>query len=87
MDEKKQLKQVRVEVGVFTVRDDGKFLLTERIRSHGENTYQLAGGHLEFGETLGECALRETKEECGLDVINPVSVSYTHLTLPTTPYV
>lgn len=77
MDEKKQLKQVRVGVGVFIVREDGKFLMTERIGSHGKNTYQLAGGHLEFGETLGECALRETKEECGLDVINPVLIATT----------
>lgn len=73
----KQEKQVRVGVGVFIVREDGKFLMTERIGSHGENTHQLAGGHLEFGETLGECALRETKEECGLDVINPVLIATT----------
>ena len=77
MAEKRQLKQVRVGVDFFIVREDGKFLMTERIGSHGENTYQLAGEHLEFGETLGECALRETKKECGLDVINPVLIATT----------
>ena len=54
-----------VGVGVIIIRD-GKILLAERKGSHGENTWASAGGHLEFGETLEECAKRETFEEFGI---------------------
>ena len=54
-----------VGVGVIIIRD-GKILLAERKGSHGGNTWASAGGHLEFGETLEECAKRETFEEFGI---------------------
>ena len=56
-----------VGVGVIIIRD-GKILLAERKGSHGENTWASAGGHLEFGETLEECAKREAFEEFGIHV-------------------
>ena len=56
-----------VGVGVIIIRD-GKILLAERKGSHGENTWASAGGHLEFGETLEECAMREAFEEFGINV-------------------
>ena len=56
-----------VGVGVIIIRD-GKILLAERKGSHGENTLASAGGHLEFGETLEECAKREAFEEFGIHV-------------------
>ena len=34
--------------------------------SHG--TYQFPGGHLEEGETLEECLIREIKEETGIEL-------------------
>ena len=56
-----------VGVGVIIIRD-GKILLAARKGSHGENTWASAGGHLEFGETLEECAKREAFEEFGIHV-------------------
>ena len=58
-----------VGVGVVFVRG-GRIFLARRQGSHGEATWASAGGHLELGETLEECARREAKEELGLEVAN-----------------
>lgn len=56
-----------VGVGVVFVRG-GKVFLAQRIGSHGEATWGSAGGHLEYGESLEECARREAMEELGVAV-------------------
>lgn len=58
-----------VGVGIIIIRD-GNILLAQRLGSHGEHTWASAGGHLEYGETLEECAKREAVEEFGLSVTN-----------------
>lgn len=55
----------RVGVGVFVIKD-GKTLLGKRKGTHGSGYFAPAGGHLEFGETVEECAIRELEEETGL---------------------
>jgi 8-oxo-dGTP diphosphatase len=60
---------VRVGIGVFVFKD-GKFLLQKRQGSHGEGTWSLPGGHLEFGESFEDTARREVKEESNLAIIN-----------------
>ena len=47
---------------------DGKVFLAQRQSAHGEATWASAGGHLEMGETLEECARREAQEELGVRV-------------------
>ena len=54
-------------VGVVFVRE-GKVFLAQRQGSHGEDTWASAGGHLEWGESLEECARREAMEELGVVV-------------------
>ena len=54
-----------VGVGVL-IRSNERYLLMKRHNSHGEGTWSPPGGHLEFGETLEQCAIRETREETSL---------------------
>ena len=66
----------RPSVGVATVVvKDGKILIGRDTRK-GEEVYGVPGGHWESGESLKECAMRETKEEGGVDCknVNLVSV-------------
>lgn len=69
-------KIVRVGVGVFIVKDN-KILLGKRKNAHEEGTWSLPGGHLEFNETIEECAIREVKEETNLEVSNPKIITLT----------
>ncbi len=59
----------KVGVGVF-VLNDGKFLLGKRKGAHGEGSWSLPGGHLEFNEEVEECAKREVFEEVGIKIKN-----------------
>ncbi len=51
----------------FVVRD-GEVLLIEKRRGLGEGWYNGPGGKLEDGETARECAIREVREEVGIEV-------------------
>lgn len=59
--------EARVGIGVFIFKN-GKFLVGHRKGSHGEGSWAVPGGHLEFGETFEQTAIREIKEETGLDI-------------------
>lgn len=63
------MRQVRVGVGVFIIRD-GKILLGCRKGSHGAGTWALPGGHVDFGEDPETTCVRETMEETGLAIGN-----------------
>jgi 8-oxo-dGTP diphosphatase len=58
------------QVGTAMIITKGdKVLLMKRKGPHGAGTWSTPGGHLDFGETLEECAAREAKEEVGVDVV------------------
>jgi ADP-ribose pyrophosphatase YjhB (NUDIX family) len=57
--------RVRVGVGVIILDDRGRLLL-ERRRDCG--LWGLSGGRIEPGESIVSAAIREAKEETGLDV-------------------
>lgn len=57
----------RVGVGVVFVRN-GKVFLARRRGDLGGGSWGSAGGHLEQGESLEDCARREAMEEFGLSV-------------------
>lgn len=58
----------RVGLGVYILNDRDELLLMHRTGAHAGNTWCPPGGHLEFGESFEECAARETREECGIDI-------------------
>lgn len=70
-------REVRVGVAAVILRD-GRVLLGERIGSHGAHTWATPGGHLELGESIEECATRETFEETGLVVKSFEKLSFTN---------
>lgn len=49
------------------VERDGKFLLMKDTLEDGKEYWIVPGGHVEFGETIEAAAMRELKEETGLD--------------------
>jgi 8-oxo-dGTP diphosphatase len=71
MKKRTDMPMVGVDVFVFN-KNRRRFLLGKRKGSHGAGLYSLPGGHLEKGETLVDCAIREVKEETGLDVESAV---------------
>jgi 8-oxo-dGTP diphosphatase len=58
----------RIGVAVVVCRGDTVLLGKRRSTSHGDGVWQFPGGHLEWGETVEGCALREVREETGLRV-------------------
>lgn len=65
-----------VGVGVLVWKGD-TLLLGRRINSHGETTWQFPGGHLEAGETVTKCAVREVREEAGIEIAGMKHVGFT----------
>ena len=58
----------RVGVGVLLVDEHGRVLLTLRKLPPEAGCWSIVGGKLDYLETLQDCAVRETREEVGLDV-------------------
>jgi len=55
-----------------------RLLLIRRKGAHGEGTWAVPGGHLDFGESPAACAIREVREEVGLAVTDPRCIALTN---------
>lgn len=64
---------IKVGVGLYIINDKKQLLLGLRKSPHGAGTWCPPGGHMEFGESNAQAAIREAKEETGLD-ISPDSI-------------
>lgn len=62
-------KRPRIGVGIIIRRRD-EVLLVRRAAVHGSGSWSTPGGHLDHGETLEQCAARETAEETGVEIEN-----------------
>ena len=60
-------KRPAIGVGIIITKGD-QVLLLKRKYVHGDGSWSTPGGHLEFGESLEECAIREAKEETAVDI-------------------
>lgn len=57
------------------LKRDGKTLMLHRVKKENdyhEGKYNGVGGKLDPGESPDECAVRETREESGLELVDPV---------------
>ena len=62
---------MRPLIGVAAiVIKDNKVLLGKRKNAHGAGTWAFPGGHLEYKESIEECAKREVFEETGIHIKN-----------------
>ena len=74
-------KTVKVGLGLYILNDRGQVLLGLRKAKHGEGTWCPPGGHMEYGESFEEGAVREAFEETGIALI-PLTSAWR--ALPTT---
>lgn len=69
----------RASVGVgVIVRKGSDILQIQRQGSHGAGSWSVPGGHIDFGESVEECAAREVMEETGVVIRNPRFLGYTN---------
>lgn len=57
--------EIKLGVGVFVLNDSGQILLEKRSDC---GLWGLLGGKIEPGESVADAAVREVKEESGLDI-------------------
>jgi len=58
----------RVGVGVLLIDAQSRVLLTERLLPPEVGCWSIVGGKLDYLETLEECAIREAREEVGVEI-------------------
>ena len=58
----------KVAVGTIITDDNGRIVLVRRAIEPGYGKWVFPGGFIDRGETVEAAALREAREECGLDV-------------------
>ena len=64
--EKKQIPKLAVDI--LITNDNGEIALIKRKFEPFKGMYALPGGFVDYGETVENAAVREAKEETGLDV-------------------
>lgn len=66
-----------IGIGVILLNPEGQVLIGKREGSHAPY-FSIPGGYLESGESFETAAIREVKEETGLDIVNPAVLCVTN---------
>jgi 8-oxo-dGTP diphosphatase len=66
-----------VGIAVIVIKNN-RVLLGRRKNAHGADTWAFPGGHLEFNESIEDCAVREVLEETGICIKNLRCGPYTN---------
>jgi 8-oxo-dGTP diphosphatase len=61
-------KEVRVGVSIIVKNGDRILLLKRQGTTHGNGTWAPPGGHMNFGESPEQAAIRETQEETAVNI-------------------
>jgi 8-oxo-dGTP diphosphatase len=61
-------KKPSITVDIFISNEKKEFILIKRKNNPFKNYWALPGGFVEYGETTGNAAIREAKEETNIDV-------------------
>lgn len=58
-----------IQVVACVIERGGEFLITKRLKtSHLGHCWEFPGGKVEPGESLAQCAIRECREEIGVEI-------------------
>ena len=57
-----------VAVHIFLLRENSVLLLRRAHTGYGDGNYSVVAGHLDGGESVTQAAVREAKEEVGVDL-------------------
>ncbi len=66
-----------VGIGVY-IRKDNKVLFGKRKGGHGAGEWCAPGGKMDMNESPEECAIRETREETGLEINSVQQIGITN---------
>ena len=69
-------KKIVASLSIVKDESDNTFLMVENHRGINKGFINFPGGKQEIGENIVQCAIRETYEETGITIKNPVEVGY-----------
>src|SRR4051812_7499092 len=68
MTPKKDTNKIWLGAVVMIMNSSGEILLGKRKNAFDAGTYGMPGGHIEVGETIFDAAVRELREEIGVNI-------------------
>ena len=66
----------KIAVQTFVINRKKQLLMGLMCDPENKGSWAVPGGHLDVGDTLEECALRELREETGIDAAHAVQFAY-----------